>query len=172
MWMDKPQMLALHEAELAAWEQLLAGLDDEQRTGRPLPDGLTVKDTLAHLAAWQARTNARLEAALAGRQPVFPPWPVELDAAESAAAVDRANAWILAANRVRPWADVHQEWHQGFRRFLELLSAVPEDALRPGGRLAWLAEYEPLEGYPGFHDFHHAEHRAWLEAWLSDQTMP
>jgi hypothetical protein len=135
-----------------------------------LPDGLSVKDTVAHLAAWQARTIARLEAAVQGHPPQFPEWPVELDDEESPEAVDRANAWILAVNGDRPWADIYQAWRGGFGRFLDVLRAVPEAELKPGGKLAWLAEYQPLEDYPDFYDYHHAEHRAQLEAWLRGQA--
>lgn len=172
MLVDKQALIAMHTGELEAWERLLAGLSAAQLTHLRLADGLSVKDILAHLGAWQARTVARLEAALQGGEPQFPPWPVEVDAEESRAAVDRANAWILETNRGRPWADVYQEWREGFRRFLALVRAVPEADLRAGGKLAWLAEYQPLEGYPGFYDYHHAEHRAQLEAWLSSPPAP
>jgi hypothetical protein len=172
MFVDKRELVAMHEGELEAWERLLAGLSGAQMTSPRPPEGLSVKDTVAHLAAWQARTVARLAAALRGHAPQFPDWPVELDEEESREAVDRANAWIREANRGRPWADVHQGWHEGFLRFLELLRAVPEADLRPGAKLAWLAEYQPLEGYPGFYDFHHAEHRAQLEAQMRNQAAP
>ena len=172
MFVDKRELVAMHQGELEAWERLLAGLSTTQITNPLLPGVLSVKDTVAHLGAWQARTIARLEATVQGHEPRFPQWPVEVDEEESREAVDRANAWILAANRDRPWTAVHQQWRKGFLRFLELLRAVPEPDLRPGGKLAWLAEYQPLEGYPGFLDYHHAEHRAQLEAWVSDQAAP
>jgi hypothetical protein len=170
MFVDKRELVAMHEGELEAWERLLAGLSTAQIANLLLPEGLSVKDIVAHLGAWQVRTIARLEAAVQGHEPHFPQWPVELDAEESREAVDRANAWILEANRDRLWTDVHQGWRKGFVRFLELLRAVPEPDLCPGGKLAWLAEYQPLEGYPGFYDYHHAEHRAQLEAWMRNQA--
>ncbi|MCC6190336.1 MAG: ClbS/DfsB family four-helix bundle protein [Anaerolineales bacterium] len=172
MFVEKRELVAMHAGELDAWERLLASLSAAQITSPLLPDGLAVKDIVAHLGAWQARTVARLEAAAQGHAPRFPQWPVALDEAESPETVDRANAWIFEANGRRSWADVYQEWRQGFRRFLELLRAAPEPDLRPGGTLAWLAEYQPLEGYPGFLDYHHAEHRAKLEAWLRSQAAP
>ena len=172
MFVDKQELMAMHAGEFEAWERLLSGLSAAQLTNPLSPDGLSVKDIMAHLGAWQARTLARLEAALQGAEPQFPKWPVEVDAAETPAAVDRANAWIIEANRTRPWTEVHQGWREGFLRYLELLKAVPEAGLRPGGKLAWLAEYQPLEGYPGFYDYHHAEHRAQLEAWLRGQAAP
>jgi hypothetical protein len=170
MFLDKEEMVAMHEREFAAWESLLAGLAPAQRTDPSLPDGLSVQDTLAHLAAWQQRTIARLEAALHGHEPRFPHWPVALEDEESSEAVDRANAWILETNRNRPWSDVHQEWRNGFLRFLELMRATPEAELRPAGKLAWLAEYELLDAAAGVYDYHHAEHRVQLAAWVANQA--
>jgi hypothetical protein len=170
MILTKPELVALHENELAAWERTLAGLSPAQITDPWLPAGLSVKDIVAHLAAWQTRTVARLEGALQRRAPDFPAWPVALDDGESPATVDQANAWILETSRAQSWAEVRHGWRQGFGRFLERLRAVPETDLQPGGALAWLADYQPLEGFPGFLDFHHAEHRAELEASLRDQA--
>jgi hypothetical protein len=170
MFVDKPALLDMHEHEFETWERLLAGLSPTQITNSSLADGLSIKDTIAHLAAWQERTIARLEAALQGHEPHFPHWPVALDEAESSAAVDRANAWILETQRDRPWTDVHQAWRKGFLRFLDLLRAIPEADLRPQGKLAWMAEYYPLDGHAGSYDYHHAEHRVQLEAWLRNQA--
>jgi hypothetical protein len=171
MFLDKQEMVAMHEREFESWERMLAGLSTVQRTDPSLPDGLSVKDTLAHLAAWQQRTCARLEADLHGHEPRFLHWPVALEDEESSDAVDRANAWILEANRNRPWSDIHQEWRNGFLRFLELIRATPAADLRPAGKLAWLAEYELLDADADVYDYHHAEHRVQLAAWIRKQAV-
>lgn len=170
MFLDKQELIDLHEREFEAWERLLAGLSTAQIMDPSLPDGLSVKDTMAHLRAWQQRTIALLEAGLHGHEPHFPQWPVELDESESGDAVDRANAWILETHRDRPWADVYQEWRSGFLRFLELLRAIPESDVRPDGKLAWVAEYQPLDIDPNSYDSHHAEHRVLLEGWLGQHA--
>ncbi len=166
MFFDKGQLIDMHENEFAQWESLLAGLSPAQIADPSLADGLSVKDTLAHLKAWQERTIARLEGALQGHAPHFPQWPVALTDEETRESVDLANAWIFETQRDRPWADIYQEWRTGFLRFLELLRAIPEADLRPDGNLAWLAEYELLNSDTGAYDYHHAEHREGLEAWL------
>ena len=173
MFIDKQELIAIFETEFEAWERVLAGLSTAQITSPSLPNGMSIKDTMAHLGAWQRRTIARLEAALHNHEPQFPQWPVELDEEESQDAVDRANAWILATNRDRPWADVHREWREGFLRFLELVRAIPKSDLRPGGKLAWMAEYQHSEVLAGAYDHHHSEHRGPLEAWLREHiTYP
>lgn len=166
MFVDKRALIVMHESEFAAWEKLLASLSTEQITSLLLPNGLSVQDTVAHLGAWQERTIAQLEAALHGHAPHFPQWPVALGAEESSDAVDRANAWILATHRHRPWTDVYQGWRKDFLHFLELIRAIPEADLRPDGKLAWMAEYELLDNHTDLFDYHHAEHRVVLEAWM------
>ena len=168
MFADKQELIAIFETEFEAWECLLAGLNVAQITETSLSDGLSIKDTMAHLTAWQQRTSARLEAALHDHEPRFPQWPVELDEEESPDAVDRANAWILATNRDRPWVDVYQEWRQGFLRFLDLVRVIPESALRPHEKLAWMADYQPSDLLADSYDHHHTEHRGLLVAWLRD----
>ena len=168
MFFDKQQVIAMHEREFEMWQSLLAGLSSTQRSAS-LTDGLTIKDTLAHLAAWQSRTVARLEAALHGHAPRFPEWPVNLDDEESMEAVDQANAWILETHRSQSWDDVYQTWQNGYQRFLELARKMPEAEVQPGGKLAWMAEYQLLEGKTDLYDYHHAEHRDQLERWLSQQ---
>jgi len=103
MFVDKRQLIDMHESEFEKWERMLASLSPAQITDPSLADGLSVKNVIAHLKAWQARTIARLEGALQGHTPHFPQWPVELAEEESNDAVDRANAWILATQRDRPW---------------------------------------------------------------------
>lgn len=167
MFVDKRELIAIFESEFEAWERLLTGLSLAQLMEPGLPGGLTVKDTMAHLGAWQQRTIAQLEAALHGHEPHFPPWPVALDEEESSDAVDRANAWILETHRHRPWSDIYREWREGFLRFLELVRAIPEADLLPGKELAWMAEYQLWDGLSGAYEHHHAEHRRQLEASLS-----
>ena len=99
MIVDKCEMLAIHEGEFEAWERLRARLSPAQLTDPSLPARLSVKDTLAHLGAWQGRTIARLEAALYGHEPRLPTWSMGLSNEETSDEVDRANAWILETNR-------------------------------------------------------------------------
>jgi len=65
--------------EFNRWEELLAGMSEEQISASHLPSNLSIKDVIAHLRAWQQRSVARLEAALLNREPEFPNWPAELD---------------------------------------------------------------------------------------------
>ena len=70
---DKQHLLATLRTESERWQALLASLDEEQITTRTLPAGLSIKDQIGHLHAWQQISIARLEAvSTTGSQPCPP----------------------------------------------------------------------------------------------------
>jgi hypothetical protein len=158
---DKQGMLNALREELGRWEVLLAGLSDEQISAPQLPENWSIKDVIAHLRAWQQRSIARLEAALLDRAPEYPPWPEQFDPEVEGEPHD-LNAWLYAQNRDRPWPNVHRDWSEGFRRFLELGAAIPEDDLLETGRYTWLEGYALLAVLQGSYE-HHREHAEYLE---------
>ena len=117
-------LTALSE-QFIRWEELLASLSDEQITAPLLPSNWSVKDGIAHLRAWQQRSIARMEAALFNREPEFPQWLPGADP-DSEGNTDRTNAWIYETHREQPWSKVHQNWREGFLRFLELGEGISE----------------------------------------------
>src|SRR5262245_2206629 len=105
MKMKRHILAALNEM-LDEWENLLAGLKEEEIVTPLAPEELSIKDEMAHLMAWQQRSIARAEAARLDREPQFPNWPDALD--PEAEDVDQINAWIYETYRAQPWSQVHQ----------------------------------------------------------------
>ncbi len=163
---DKPQILNMLREELDRWEELLAGLSEEYITNPQLPSGLSIKDVITHLWAWQARSIARLEAAVEGREPRYPEWPAELD--PETEDVDKLNDWIFETYRDKPWPEVYRNWKDGFQRFLELGQAIPEDDLFDTEKYDWLDGYSLADVLLGSYEHHHDEHLETLQAWLGD----
>jgi len=163
---DKQQILTTLRAGFNHWEELLAGLSEQQITTPLLPSNWSIKDVIAHLRAWQQRSIARLEAALLDKEPEFPRWPAKLDP-EPEGQPHQMNAWLYETYREQPWSSVHRDWREGFLRFLELGEALPEKDLLEPGRYPW------LEGHPASlvllasHE-HHQEHLETLLAWLRE----
>ena len=160
---DKAEMLVKLRAEFEAWQALLAGLSEAEATEPLLPSELSIKDNLAHLHAWQQRSSARLEAALAQRAPQMPAWPTGPDP-EAEGVLDQTNAWIYASSRARPWATVRDNRQTGFHRFLLLAEAGPAEDYQGAARYAWLEGYSLLAVLEGSHE-HHDEHLAQVLAW-------
>ena len=66
-------LLAMQEV-FELWDGKLSLLKEEQ-IAKPLENSdWTIKDTVAHLCAWQQRTLARVEAAAENREPIMPGW--------------------------------------------------------------------------------------------------
>jgi hypothetical protein len=165
---NKKQILTLLKEEFHRWQEVLAGLSEEQITAPHLPAHLSIKDVMAHLWAWQQRSIARLEAALFNREPDFPRWPAGLDP-DSEDDLDQINAWIYETHRDQPWSSVYQAWRDGFLRFLELGEAMPEEDLLQPGRYSWLADHPLSLILVSSYEHHHEEHLEPLLAWLHQQ---
>jgi hypothetical protein len=153
---DKQHLLATLRAEFERWQALLAGLNEEQITTRALPAGLSIKDQIGHLHAWQQISIARLEAVVDEEEPTMPVWLGDLapDAHEN---LERINTWIHVHYRDQAWPDVYGVWRWGFQRFLTLAAAIPEADLFDANRYTWLGGYAPADVLQGSYE-HHVEH--------------
>lgn len=155
MYMKIHIIAALRE-EFDHWERVLSGLSETEIAGDSNVNALSIKDEVAHLMAWQQRSNARLEAALHNREPQMPEW-VAGRSDESEEDTNDINAHIYEAFRNLSWSQVHQQWHSGFIRLLELSEAIPEPALLDSSRFEWLGGYSLADVLLGTYD-HHQEH--------------
>lgn len=167
MYMKQHIQAALGE-EFAQWEALLASLSEEQITSPLLPSTWTIKDNIAHLWAWQQRTIARVEAARFNHEPQFPNWPADL-APESEGSIDQLNDWLYKTNRDKSWSEVHQNWRDGFQRFLENAEGISERDLLDGDRYAWLNGLPLAVILLATYD-HHQEHLEELIAWQHEHA--
>ena len=148
---EQVELISVLHEECGRWQALLAALDALQ-AALPTSPGRTVKDDVAHLAAWQERSIARLEAAATDTEPDFSAWPADLDMGG-----DAINEWVYGRNCDKPWALVLQEWQDGCRKLGELATAVPADAWRDETRYPWLGGYSLADVLLGWLD-HHREH--------------
>lgn len=152
----KTHILAALREEFDHWERTLAGLSGAEIDSLSSVNALSVKDEIAHLMAWQQRSIARLEAGLHNREPQMPQWLPGVSP-ESEENTDQINAHIYRAFHSLSWAEVHQQWHSGFTRLLELGAALPEPTLLDSSRFAWMGGYSLADVLLGTYD-HHQEH--------------
>jgi hypothetical protein len=170
MMMDRQQehvtagaALAAIDQERSAWEDLL-GRIGESRMLEPGPMGeWSLKDLLAHLAAWSDRRLDRLEAAAHGQDEPAPSWPAGLDDEHA------INEWVHGQTAERLLGEVVEEFRQGFARLAAVVQMLPEDALNDPRRFPWL-EGESVGSaivsgswFSHWHDEHEQELREWLE---------
>jgi hypothetical protein len=170
---SKAESIRMLRDEIERWEESSVGLNEEQLNLSLIPSTFSIKDTLAHLRAWQQNSITRLEAALFNREPSFPDWLGGLDPfkAESEDNRDKCNETIFQEYHGQPWSSVHQVWRKGFLRFLEVAEQTPEgDYVKPQ-KYVWLKGYPLLAVLQGSYEHHHIEHLEPLQAWLREYGM-
>jgi hypothetical protein len=163
----KDQIMAQLEDEFDRWENLLAGLHEQDIIARQLPSDLSIKDVMAHLWAWQQLSIARLEASIIDTVPYYPLDPAGLDP-DQEENLERINAAIHSANLDRSWANVYKDWREGYERFMQLAEAIPAEDLMEAGKYAWLGDRPLMAVVEGSYDHHHEEHYGPLVQWLRE----
>jgi hypothetical protein len=154
---SKPEILALLRSEFDHWEELLNRLSEEQIIAPNFISSWSIKDTLAHLMAWQTRSIARLEAARLDKEPDFPRWPVQ-PLPDPGDNTEEINTWIYQTYCDEPWSVVHASWRSGFQRFLELAQAIPEKDLLDPKRYPWMEGQPLLAVMQSSYEHHHIDH--------------
>jgi hypothetical protein len=159
----KEHILAALKEQFDSWEEFLASLNEEQITTPHFDFDWSIKDVIAHLWAWQQISIARMEGGLQDREPEFPKWIVESHEDWEANA-DRVNAVTFERRHNRPWSEIHQNWRDGFLRFIELGDLISERNLLDGDRYPWLKGYSLAFILIASYD-HHQEHLEKLNKW-------
>jgi len=160
----KDHILAALKEQFDRWEELLAGLDEEQITAVHFDLDWSIKDVMAHLWAWQQFSIARMEGGLRNQEPALPKWIVEsIENWEGDS--DRVNALTFETQHNKPWKEIYQNWKNGFLRFMQLGEEISEKDLLDGDKYAWLNGYPLAFILIASYD-HHQEHLEKLRNWL------
>jgi len=121
---DMTMLVARITGAYGAIEQVISGLSDEQLTAPGPDDGWSIKDHLAHLAAWRHSLIALLEGGDRGAA-------IGLDqrsAGESVNVedVDDVNAFLYRRNHERTLEEVQADFRQAQERVLALLGGMTD----------------------------------------------
>jgi len=137
--MSKAEFLDRIRTARAELNEALSGMSADELTHEAAVGEWSVKDVLAHLAAWTGETAMAVERAARGEEV----------GALITGSVDEWNARRVEERRRLPLVDVVQEFTETHDRLLAALEAAPEDRipLGPGGwnesaRLWWLTEHD------------------------------
>lgn len=165
----KQELLHRIRERHAEMEELLSSLSPAQMTAPLLDDGWSVKDSLAHLAAWENKMlgwigNYQRGEAVVRWAPGF-----EIDGSNSEEQMHRYNAYLFEQNRERELTDVLDTFRETFMNLVATIESLSDTEI-------FDAHYFPTrEGSPlldlliGDTYEHYDEHIGWVRAWL-DQT--
>jgi hypothetical protein len=148
---NKLELLEAIRAERETLEEALAELSREQMTRRDLDGAWSVKDILAHIAAWERWMIGWTGQLLRGEQP-HDPAPVETDEE-----LDQLNAENYRRNRDRPLDDVLADFRRSYVDALHLAESLAEAHLQEEHPGTW--PHGPLwQGVAANTCWHYREH--------------
>ena len=169
---SKTELLQRMREGRAAWDALLMPIPDGALTEALLPDGWSVKDLIAHVAAYENWTAAQIRAANEGRVPTdmelygveeLPPDPLGWD-------LDRQNAAIYERYKEMPLDEVRAFSTRAFADLLAAVTAMSEADLAKPGTPSWPLEASLLSVLPEQSYAHYEQHAADLRAIVGGGT--
>lgn len=167
---SKQELLKRVRERHADMEGLLASLSVEQMTAPVLDDGWSVKDSLAHLVAWEGLLLDWTASCRRGEDIVRWGPGFEIDGDNSQEQMNRLNTHLYEKNKARKVGEVLDDFRATYLRVVELLEGLSEDEIfdpdhfpvRRGRPLITLLVGDTYE--------HYDEHAGWIRAWLSKKA--
>ena len=153
------------------WDALIAQIPDSARTEPALAGGWSVKDLIAHVAAYENWTAAQIRAANEGRAPTdselygvdeMPDDPEGWD-------LDRQNAAIYAQYKETPLAEVMTFSGRAFADLVAAVEAVSDEDVARTGAQAWTGDSTLLDIIPGQCYAHYEQHVGELRSIAGDE---
>jgi hypothetical protein len=156
----KQEILDLIHAEREALEVLLARLGEEQLMQQGVVGEWSVKDMLAHIAAWEERMQRWVAESLRGEESERPAPGMTWDD------LDRLNEQIYLENRERPLGEVREMFQASYRTSLIMIELLLPKDLFDADRFGWRAG-DPLWHMVAANTWwHYKEHREDIEKWM------
>jgi hypothetical protein len=169
--MDKTAMLSEIRARHAELTALVASMDEQQLTRRDVYDGLSVKDVLAHIVAWERMMVRWLVDSRRGETPdrFAPGFVINQDDSYEVIddVINRLNAKVYEENKDRSLADVMADFQAAHTEVLDALEDASEDELFDPNRFAWRQGSPFINAVESNTYGHYQEHIDLVRAWLN-----
>lgn len=157
--MNKTDVLNTIQSAHASLEDLLTPLSESQLCTPTLEGQRSIKDILAHIAAWERLCAGWIEAFLHSETPDMPD---EDD--------DTINERIFQENRDRPLHEVQEDFQAAYQQFLgqvqALFQILPEEDLNDPNRFSSLKGHSLLALIAGNSYDHYHEHAEQVRSWI------
>ena len=164
--MDKAQTLKMIRKEHAHLESLVAPLSESQLCAATLEGQRSVKDILAHVAAWERLCAHGIEDLLLGK-------PSPHSESEREENDDVLNERLYLENRDRPLREVQEDFHQAYPVFLKQVQAafqaLSDEDLNDPHRFPKLEGHALSAFIAGNSYNHYREHAEQIQRWLGNE---
>lgn len=148
---SKAELLGAVREERAALEEAVDALEEGQMLDPVFDGGWSVKDTLAHITAWEQLMIGWVEQSLRGEEPQRPVTGDDW--------VDRLNARLYEENADRPLDEVLEEFAGSYQEALALVERLEEDDLFDPERFPWRDGSPLWQMVAANTNWHYKDHR-------------
>jgi hypothetical protein len=156
---NRDQLLKDIRTEWSRLEKSLSALTEEEMTKPGIVGAWSIKDILAHLAAWEQLLLDWYQAGIQGRTPAKAPVGM------SRKAMDALNQEIYERNRQRSLDDVLTCFRTSYQQVLATIEAIPNDDIFAHGKFAWTGRLTLADYITG----NTCNHYAWARAQILKQ---
>lgn len=167
--MDKVQTLTMIRKEHANLESLVAPLSELQLCAATLEGQRSIKDILAHIAAWERLCTHWIEDLLPGKPSPLSDSPLS----ERGENEDVLNERLYLENRDRPLRKVQEDFHQAYQTFLNQVQAafqaLSDEDLNDPHRFPELEGHSLSALIAGNSYSHYREHAEQIQRWLGNE---
>jgi hypothetical protein len=160
---NKSALLDVIHSERARLEALLAGLTEAQMVEPGVEANWSIKDIMAHIAAWERLALDRIHAAETGSALQYP-------IITNDNFVDQFNAEIYQAHADQPLAEVQTEFQNAHQDFVHQIEVLDESKLPQKLNFDWSGKLTYQVVISSNTHWHFIEHAESIEKWLENQT--
>ena len=153
---SKAELLAAIQREREALEAAVDDLDEGQMLDPVFDGGWSVKDTLAHITAWEQLMIDWVETSLRGDVPQRPVGGDDW--------VDKLNARLHAENKEKGLQEVQRDFAASYQEALALVERLDEDDLFDPERFSWRDGSPLWQMVAANTNWHYKDHREAIAA--------
>jgi hypothetical protein len=158
----KSDLIDVINTERENLENLFAPLTADQKSKPGVEAAWSIKDIMAHIAAWERLAYDRIHAAISGDPLTFPIIKGDAD-------VDKFNAEVYESNKDLPLAKVASEFRISHLDFLSQIENLDEELLSKPLPFDWAGKLTTQVVISANTHWHYLEHSAAIEKWLEKQ---
>ena len=140
-------------------ESLMSELSDSQKAEPGVEGGWSIKDIMAHIAAWEKLAQDRINAALTGETLKYP-------VIKGDNFVDIFNLDVYESNKDLPLSEIQSEFQRSHNIFLEQIKLVEDDTLSQILPFDWAGKLTFQVLISANSHWHYAEHAESIERWI------
>lgn len=159
----KSDLLDVINTERAQLESLFEGLTAAQMVAPGVEATWSIKDILAHIAAWERLAYDRIHAAVSGDPLKFPLIHGDAD-------VDKFNAEVYEQHKELPLEEIEAEFQNAYQAFMAQIETLDDGFFSRPLPFDWAGKLTAQVVISANTHWHYVEHAAAIEKWLDKQA--